>query len=591
MTFTTLTTSSGPYTAVAQTTFAVTFFSTGASEIEVTLDGVVVSPNLYVFTRDDDGTGEVVFTTAVTGTVVIYSKPVFSQPTSFSRFGAFYPDQFNLPLDKAAARDLYLKSRVDLLFSDDMRTTANRAGKYAAWDAGGLPVPSSGTGADAGLRVDLAGIAGSALVGYQQSLLANVKTVQKVLRRWVFADDYMDPGNTGAQNVAGWANLVTAIGSDAAKIIFGAGTYQFDDDITPPANAGIAGQGHEATYLRFTGATDGIVIPSGFRRLHLENFTIETSNAGAGKALSISQGSRGFVSNVHIGFAAATAGRWAFGLWAHNWQTTKFYNFRCAYAATTALRFEYGCNCLDFFGGEAIGFNTSPAFERGIDMTITSSLGAGTDQFEITFYGFTIQGHWTKSCVRATGATPIMVGGHIENTDAAPDDGADVFLDGTGSGIVNAKFSHLQGGSFLTAGTLRNFQISMSEVAGVTCATGCQAGGISNSRFASFTDADGHMTVHNCSNNIGQPVANKVAATEHEFTVAGTTAGKIGSYGVLVPAVAVAALPAAAAGNRGARHTVTDSNAAFTAGIGAIVAAGGANIVPVFSDGTNWRIG
>lgn len=53
----------------------------------------------------------------------------------------------------------------------------------------------------------------------------------------------------------------------------------------------------------------------------------------------------------------------------------------------------------------------------------------------------------------------------------------------------------------------------------------------------------------------------------------------------------VGALPAAA-GNKGARMFVTDSNAAsFTAGIGAIVAAGGAVNVPVVSDGTNWRIG
>jgi len=56
-------------------------------------------------------------------------------------------------------------------------------------------------------------------------------------------------------------------------------------------------------------------------------------------------------------------------------------------------------------------------------------------------------------------------------------------------------------------------------------------------------------------------------------------------------AVAVGALPAAATAGAGARSMVSDSNAATTAGIGAVVAAGGANVVPVFSDGTNWRIG
>jgi len=53
----------------------------------------------------------------------------------------------------------------------------------------------------------------------------------------------------------------------------------------------------------------------------------------------------------------------------------------------------------------------------------------------------------------------------------------------------------------------------------------------------------------------------------------------------------VAALPAAATVGAGARATVTDSNATLTAGIGAVVAAGGANVVPVFSDGIVWRIG
>jgi hypothetical protein len=58
-----------------------------------------------------------------------------------------------------------------------------------------------------------------------------------------------------------------------------------------------------------------------------------------------------------------------------------------------------------------------------------------------------------------------------------------------------------------------------------------------------------------------------------------------------IPAVAVGDLPTCNAGAQGSRHTVNDANAAFTAGIGAVVAAGGANVVPVFCDGTNWRIG
>jgi hypothetical protein len=52
--------------------------------------------------------------------------------------------------------------------------------------------------------------------------------------------------------------------------------------------------------------------------------------------------------------------------------------------------------------------------------------------------------------------------------------------------------------------------------------------------------------------------------------------------------ITVASLPAAAAGNKGARYFVSDANATAFA---SVVAGGGANIIPVYSDGTNWRIG
>lgn len=54
------------------------------------------------------------------------------------------------------------------------------------------------------------------------------------------------------------------------------------------------------------------------------------------------------------------------------------------------------------------------------------------------------------------------------------------------------------------------------------------------------------------------------------------------------PVLTVAALPAASAANKGGRAMVTDANATT---FNSIVAGGGANIMPVFSDATNWRIG
>ena len=52
------------------------------------------------------------------------------------------------------------------------------------------------------------------------------------------------------------------------------------------------------------------------------------------------------------------------------------------------------------------------------------------------------------------------------------------------------------------------------------------------------------------------------------------------------PTKTVATLPAA--GHPGARNIVTDANATTFA---SVVAGGGSNKVPVYDDGTNWRIG
>lgn len=57
---------------------------------------------------------------------------------------------------------------------------------------------------------------------------------------------------------------------------------------------------------------------------------------------------------------------------------------------------------------------------------------------------------------------------------------------------------------------------------------------------------------------------------------------------IKVTAVTVANLPSAATSGAGARATVTDATATTFA---STVAGGGANTVPVYSDGTNWKVG
>lgn len=115
-------------------------------------------------------------------------------------------------------------------------------------------------------------------------------------------------------------------------------------------------------------------------------------------------------------------------------------------------------------------------------------------------------------------------------------------------------------------------------------------------RFTFLTTANGttSLTTRWLAENDGSFIYNGGALTGVStinslgFYVAGNVA--VDANGLLRgPGFTVATLPAAS-GVTGARTRVSDSNAAITAGIGAVVAAGGANIVPVFSDGTNWRI-
>lgn len=86
----------------------------------------------------------------------------------------------------------------------------------------------------------------------------------------------------------------------------------------------------------------------------------------------------------------------------------------------------------------------------------------------------------------------------------------------------------------------------------------------------------------------------RIAADGGVFLEGGSSLGS-GSLNatavVKVGVYTVGTLPAAGTVGAGSRAQVSDSNATLTAGIGAVVAGGGSDNVPVTSDGTNWRIG
>jgi hypothetical protein len=86
-------------------------------------------------------------------------------------------------------------------------------------------------------------------------------------------------------------------------------------------------------------------------------------------------------------------------------------------------------------------------------------------------------------------------------------------------------------------------------------------------------------------------VTSDASQTLTNKTLTGPITDAIKTGGVGTSTVALVALAYPAATSKGFRTVVVDATQALTAGIGAVVAGGGANCVPVYSDGTNWRIG
>lgn len=171
---------SGPYTPNGATTsFGFDFKATAAGDVvAVDQDGNHISAALYSVTLDDDEGGALIFGVAPTlsdySQIYVVSNPALTQPSDFDNSGpSFNPAALTRALDRAAARDLKQQREIDrsvkLPFGEDgisLPAAASRLNKFLSFDASGNPFMSSGTGADAGLRDDLAS-GGAALVRNQ----------------------------------------------------------------------------------------------------------------------------------------------------------------------------------------------------------------------------------------------------------------------------------------------------------------------------------------------------------------------------------------------------------------------------------------
>jgi hypothetical protein len=207
------------------TVFPWSFYAASADEIQVYVDDVLRAGGTYTVSRAADGTGSVTITPALASGkfVRIVSDPDFTQEAEFQRFGPFFPDLVNDPFDRAAARDIKLRAETDRALQvpigetpPSLPSAAGRASKFLAFDASGNPIASSGTGADAGLRDDLADPAiGGRLNAFRQAGAgAVVRTDYAKLAERITPEDY---GAVGSGLVTDRASFVNAANEAVAR--------------------------------------------------------------------------------------------------------------------------------------------------------------------------------------------------------------------------------------------------------------------------------------------------------------------------------------------------------------------------------------
>ena len=86
-------------------------------------------------------------------------------------------------------------------------------------------------------------------------------TLQETLRkRFILADDFISTANTAAQNVTGWAALVTYVNTlaNGAHVQVSRGTYLFNGPIAVTKKMLLVGEGRQSTIFSFSNAGDGI---------------------------------------------------------------------------------------------------------------------------------------------------------------------------------------------------------------------------------------------------------------------------------------------------------------------------------------------
>ena len=275
---------SGPYTPNSVTTaFPFTFKAMATDEVGVLRGGVEVFSGFTVFLTDPAG-GTVTFTSAPatgSGSILIFSRPDFTQDIDFTNTGPFLPESHDEANDRAAVRDISLKQHVDQLLPTSMLDPAVRAGKFSGFDAQGVATPLSGTGSDTALRTDLAASTGSSLVGWIKSAAGAVlRSIASLFEERVSLLDFIPVSEHAAikarTSTTDLANYITSAlayldSIGGGKLLAPSGRYRSASSIELPRKVTIQGDGKHATHFQFTQAGTTVDNGSGFKNVELSN--------------------------------------------------------------------------------------------------------------------------------------------------------------------------------------------------------------------------------------------------------------------------------------------------------------------------------
>lgn len=148
---------SGPFTANGVTTvFPFDFHAASVDEVSAIVDGEPIDAEDYDVTLADDGTGSITISPALAeGEIYIASAPNFRQETSFQRFGPFYPDRVNPPLDRAAIRDIWLKEQLSRTPQIPLGGGSGVAGQFLRVNLDGTWGFSVGSGGEGGAGTNI----------------------------------------------------------------------------------------------------------------------------------------------------------------------------------------------------------------------------------------------------------------------------------------------------------------------------------------------------------------------------------------------------------------------------------------------------